>query len=256
MVTQGPVAPSGWVLSGRANFGASESHYAPVTGGCQREFTPHLVRPLVVPPNIQANDRIRRKAFHHRHLQPHVARRADANRPRRLLSQDAPRASDLDVRRVGEERAGDRVRPVSRGVLRVSGGCVLLAERGTLLQEQGGCHPQNSALRDLNTRNCHRRSLPLPDDLRARSTQQTGTCRRPLHRGSGHRSHRARRREPQAASGIACVSDSGPWPASRPCRPGRTRARSCARRAPAAPARRSGAPSRAAGAPAGRGSRR
>src|SRR6187200_1990689 len=58
MVTQGPVAPSGWVLSGRANFGASESHYAPVTGGCQREFTPHLVRPLVAPPNIQANDPI------------------------------------------------------------------------------------------------------------------------------------------------------------------------------------------------------
>lgn len=54
MVLWGPVAPRGWVLSGGPDFGASDSHYAPVWRGCQREFPPHLVAVGAPTPNIQA----------------------------------------------------------------------------------------------------------------------------------------------------------------------------------------------------------
>lgn len=70
MVLWGPVAPSGWVLSGGADFGASDSHYAPLDRGCQREFTPHLVARSFPTPNIQAIDRVARNPFRDRQLRP------------------------------------------------------------------------------------------------------------------------------------------------------------------------------------------
>ena len=167
MVTQGPVAPSGWVLSGRANFGASESHYAPVTGGCQREFTPHLVRPLVGPPNIQANDRIRRKAFHHRHLQPADGRGGPTERTARRPHIHAYHWPQPNVRYVVRRGRETGCAGLPRGVAGLRR-MVLLAERGTCYQSKADATAE-SAARDLNARNCHRRAPPVPDDSRARA---------------------------------------------------------------------------------------
>ena len=139
MVTQGPVAPSGWVLSGRADFGASESHYAPVTRGCQREFPPHIVRRIPLSPNIQANTRIRCKAFQHRHLQPRRPgghEHCPAGRTHREQYPGAPGAT--------RDKQGEGGRPGASGLPR---GCcgsredVAPCGAGYSPLEQGGCHP-------------------------------------------------------------------------------------------------------------------
>lgn len=114
------------MLSGRANFSASESHYAPLTKGCQRVFTPHLVRPVVVTPNIQANAQIRRKAFQQRHL-----RLQGMSKQRSTLSDGT---AERHIREGGE--GGRPVRPVSRRCCGISGGVCSCEERGTPIESK------------------------------------------------------------------------------------------------------------------------
>ena len=171
MVTQGPVAPSGWVLSGRANFGASESHYAPVTGGCQREFTPHLVRPLAVPPNIQANDPI-------------------AARPSSIVTYGRASGRPVARPRLGPattDAAGTKARTWTvsgrrgreTGCIRSPAGCCGSQEdwapcgAGYTLQEQGGCHPENGRWVTEHGQLTRARPSPLPHGRACHTSQST-----------------------------------------------------------------------------------
>ena len=202
-----------------------------------------------------------------------AVRRADPWRGQRLepATTDAATTKARTWTREREERAGDRVHPVSRWVLRVSGGLGSLRSgvpptRARRMPSEKRALGHGTCAIDAGTAFPAASWPCLPPPPKHASVGDryrvpgpgTGYRAPGTGPGTGYRAGTAPERP--GVGSRRCVerpvSDSGPWPASPPCRPDTTRGRSCARRAPAAPAPRTGAQSRAAGAPAGRGSTR